>query len=253
VTADSVLRDRVVVVLGGTGGIGRALADGLRAAGALVVVSSRRHDAVAQAMAALGMTGPVVACDTTDEGMLTDLRDAVLRDHGRVDGLVNCAGVHQRGPALDLSTHEWEHVLRVNLTGVFLACRTFAQAMIAQGRGRIVNITSMAARVALPPTAAYAASKAGVDQLTRSLAAEWGVHGVTVNAVAPGFFLTELNADIIADGTERRRRIVARTPMGRIGDVRELVGAVAYLCSEHASFTTGTTIEVDGGFLSTGL
>jgi NAD(P)-dependent dehydrogenase (short-subunit alcohol dehydrogenase family) len=148
---------------------------------------------------------------------------------------------------------EWRRVLDVNLTGPFLACKVIGAAMLDQGDGRIVNLCSMAAHVGLQETAAYGASKGGLLALTRSLAREWAGRGVTVNSVSPGFFLTEMNAELIAEGTERRRRIDERTPAGRVGQPSELVGAVLFLASDAARFVTGVDLPVDGGFLAGGI
>ena len=144
-------------------------------------------------------------------------------------------------------------VLEVNLTGPFLACKVVGQAMLAQGEGRIINICSMAAHVGLQETAAYGASKGGLLALTRALAREWAGGGVTVNSISPGFFLTEMNAELIAEGTERRRRIEERTPAGRVGQPDELVGAAVFLASDAARFVTGVDLPVDGGFLVGGI
>jgi 2-deoxy-D-gluconate 3-dehydrogenase len=247
---------KVAVVIGGTGGLGGAIADGLAAAGATVVPTGRdpaRVEAATKALRDLG--GPTLALpvDTTVEEQLRDLRDHVLDAFGRVDVLVNAAGTHLRRATVDTGLPEWRRVLEVNLTGPFLACKVLGQAMLAQGDGRIVNLCSMAAHVGLDETAAYGASKGGLLALTRSLAREWAGRGVTVNSVSPGFFLTELNAELIAEGTERRRRIDERTPAGRVGRPDELVGAVIFLASDAARFVTGIDLPVDGGFLTGGI
>ena len=251
---DNDVAGKVIVLLGGTGGIGLALARGLRNAGATVIPSSRRKDRIEQALLELDNPAvPAIPCDSTDEADVTRLRDAVLERFGRVDGLVHAAGVHLRKPARETGVEEWQQVVESNLTGAFVACRTFAEPMIAQRDGRIVTVTSVGARVALRDAAAYCASKGGVEQLTKVLAVEWAEYGITVNALAPGFFLTELNAEILAPGTERRRTVDSRIPLGRTGSPDELAGAVVYLCSDGARYTTGTTIEVDGGFLAEGI
>lgn len=245
---------RTIVVLGGTGGIGLALAKGLRAAGAVVIPSARRRDRIEKALQELETPGaPVVPCDSVDEGDVARLRDTVLERYGRVDGLVHAAGVHLRKPATDTSADEWRQVVETNLTGAFVACRAFAEPMIAQRHGRIVTVSSVGARVALRDAAAYCASKGGVEQLTKVLAVEWAEYGVTVNALVPGFFITELNAEILAPGTQRRRTVDSRIPLGRTGSPEELAGAVVYLCSDAARYTTGAAIEVDGGFLAEGI
>jgi 2-dehydro-3-deoxy-D-gluconate 5-dehydrogenase len=248
--------DKVAVVVGGTGGLGGAIAGGLAAADATVVPTGRdpaRVEAAAEAVRAAGRPSLAHPADTTVETELRDLRDHVLGAFGRVDVLVNAAGTHLRRPAEATGVQEWRRVLDVNLTGPFLACKVIGAAMLDQGDGRIVNLCSMAAHVGLQETAAYGASKGGLLALTRSLAREWAGRGVTVNSVSPGFFLTEMNAELIAEGTERRRRIDERTPAGRVGQPSELVGAVLFLASDAARFVTGVDLPVDGGFLAGGI
>lgn len=256
--ADGLVRvdGKVAVVIGGTGGLGGAIADGLAAAGATVVPTGRDPARVEAATKALrDLSRPTLAhpVDTTVEEQLRDLRDHVLDAFGRLDVLVNAAGTHLRRATVETRLPEWRRVLEVNLTGPFLACKVIGQAMLAQGDGRIVNVCSMAAHVGLHETAAYGASKGGLLALTRSLAREWAGRGVTVNSISPGFFLTEMNAELIAEGTERRRRIDERTPAGRVGRPEELVGAVTFLASDAARFVTGVDLPVDGGFLAGGI
>jgi 2-deoxy-D-gluconate 3-dehydrogenase len=247
---------KVAVVVGGTGGLGGAIADGLAAAGATVVPTSRdpaRVEAATKALRDLGRPTLAHPVDTTVEEQLRDLRDHVLDAFGRLDVLVNAAGTHLRRATVETRLPQWQRVLEVNLTGPFLACKVIGQAMLAQGDGRIVNVGSMAAHVGLDQTAAYGASKGGLLALTRSLAREWAGRGVTVNSVSPGFFLTEMDAELIAEGTDRRRRIDERTPAGRVGRPEELVGAVTFLASDAARFVTGIDLPVDGGFLAGGI
>jgi 2-deoxy-D-gluconate 3-dehydrogenase len=247
---------KVAVVVGGTGGLGGAIAGGLAAAGATVVPTGRdpaRVEAAAKALRDQGRTALAHPVDTTVEDQLRELRDHVLDAFGRLDVLVNAAGTHLRRATVETRLPQWQRVLEVNLTGPFLACKVVGQAMLAQGDGRIVNVCSMAAHVGLDQTAAYGASKGGLLALTRSLAREWAGRGVTVNSVSPGFFLTEMNAELIAEGTGRRRRIDERTPAGRVGRPEELVGAVTFLASDAARFVTGIDLPVDGGFLAGGI
>jgi NAD(P)-dependent dehydrogenase (short-subunit alcohol dehydrogenase family) len=249
------LADRVAVVVGGTSGIGRALALGLAQAGAHVVPTARRAeqiDETATAVEALGRRTLRVACDVTDAASLDRACEAVLAAFGAVDVLVNCAGRTKRTPTLELDEAEWDAILATNLTGTLRACRAFGRPMLARGRGRIVNIASLASFVALYEVAAYTASKAGVAALTRSLALEWGPRGVNVNAIAPGVFRTALNAELL-DGTARGRELLARTPLGRFGRLEELQGAAVFLASDAASFVNGQVLVVDGGFLASGV
>ena len=249
------LKDRVAVVIGGTSGIGRALSLGLAEAGADVVASARRREqveSVAGEIEQLERRTVRVTCDVADRSSLEHLRSKVLSAFGRIDILVNCAGTTRRVSTLQETERDWNDVLNVNLTGTLRACQVFGAPMLERGYGRIINIASLASFVALYEVAAYAASKAGVVSLTKSLALEWGPRGVCVNAIAPGLFLTEMNQNLI-DGTERGREFILRTPMKRFGKVEELAGAAVFLASDAASFVNGEVIVVDGGFLASGV
>jgi NAD(P)-dependent dehydrogenase (short-subunit alcohol dehydrogenase family) len=249
------LTGKVAVVTGGTSGIGRALSLGLADAGADVSATARRLqqvDSTAAEVEKRGRKSLRMASDVGDRASLEKLRDAVLDKFGKVDILVNCAGIIKRTPTLDLPEEEWTNIINTNLTGTLRACQVFGRTMLERGYGRIINIASLNSFVALSEVAAYAASKAGVASLTRSLAVEWSKKGVTVNAVAPGVFRTDLNAQLL-DSTPRGQELLMRTPMGRFGKTEELVGAVVYLASDSASFVTGQILVVDGGFLSSGV
>lgn len=249
------LAGRVAVVTGGTSGIGRALSLGLAEAGADVVATARRAqqvDETASAIEALGRKTLRMSSDVCDRGSLERLRDSVLAAFGKIDILINCAGRIKRAPTIDLAEEEWAGILDTNLTGTLRACQIFGKAMLERGSGRIVNIASLNSFVALHEVAAYAASKAGVASLTRSLAVEWSRRGVTVNAIAPGVFRTELNASLL-DSTPRGQELLMRTPMGRFGKTEELIGAALYLASDASSFVTGQVLVVDGGFLASGV
>jgi NAD(P)-dependent dehydrogenase (short-subunit alcohol dehydrogenase family) len=249
------LEDKIAVVTGGTSGIGRALSLGLADAGAHVVASARRQqqvDETAAAIEARGRQTVRLASDVCDRTSLEALLAATLEKFGKVDILINCAGRIKRTPTLTMPEEEWTSILDTNLTGTLRACQVFGRHMLERGNGRIINISSLNAFVALSEVAAYAASKAGVGSLTRSLAVEWSKRGVTVNAIAPGVFRTELNAQLL-DSTPRGQELLMRTPMGRFGKTEELVGAAIYLASDAASFVTGQTLVVDGGFLASGV
>lgn len=249
------LGGRSAVVLGGTSGIGRAIALGLADAGADVAVSGRRQeqlDAVADEIEHRGRRTVRQTSDVGDPTTLEALRDSVVEAFGSVDILVNCAGVTHRAPSAEVDGDAWRRVLDTNLDGTWHACQVFGRTMLTRGRGRIINIASLASFVGLFEVVAYTASKAGVAGLTRALAVEWGRRGVNVNAIAPGVFRTDLNRALL-DGTDRGREFLLRTPLGRFGRIEELAGAAIFLASDAASYVNGEILTVDGGFLASGV
>jgi NAD(P)-dependent dehydrogenase (short-subunit alcohol dehydrogenase family) len=249
------LQGRTAVVIGGSSGIGHTIALGLADAGADVVPSSRTLDSVLKVADEIRMRGRKtlgIASDVTDRNSLEKLLKASLETFGRVDILVNCAGLNQRAPTLGFPEADWNRLLDTNLTGTLRACQVFGRHMIERGYGRIINIASMGSFLALFEVAAYCASKAGVASLTKSLAIEWARQGVCVNAIAPGYFETPLTSKLLT-GTPRGEEVLLRTPMGRFGRLEELVGAAVFLASESASFVTGTILNVDGGYLASGV
>ena len=249
------LAGRVAVVMGGTSGIGRAVALGLARAGADVVAAGRRENLVAEVATEIEGAGRRTLrqrVNASDRASIDSLRDSVLSQLGRVDILLNCAGQTFRKSSIQILETEWDALLDVNLTGTLRACQSFYLALTASGHGRVINIASLASFVSFLEVTAYTASKAAVLGLTRSLAVEWARDAVTVNAIAPGVFRTQLNSGLL-DGTNRGRELLTRTPMRRFGSVSELIGSAVFLASEAASFVTGQCITVDGGFLASGV
>ncbi len=249
------LASKTAVVIGGTSGIGRTLAKGLALAGADVVTTGRRHhlvQAAANEITQIGRRSLVVTSDVGDRKSLQELCAAVIHEFGKVDILVNAAGITQRVPTLDQEESEWNRILDTNLNGTLRACQVFGPQMIERKYGRIINVASLSSEVAFFEVAAYSASKAAVASLTKSLAVEWARHGVCINALVPGLFRTDLNSALL-DGTPRGKECLMRTPMRRFGNIEELIGAAVFLASDAASFVTGHLLVVEGGFLASGV
>jgi NAD(P)-dependent dehydrogenase (short-subunit alcohol dehydrogenase family) len=248
------LAGKCAVVVGGTSGIGKAIALGLASAGANVVASSRSRKSVedlADCLEARGSKTLRITSDVVDRASLQLLHDATLSSFGHIDILVNSAGVTKRVPTLNCSEELWRSIMDVNLNGTLRTCQIFGGTMLKQQKGRIINIASLSTFVAFHEVAAYGASKAAVGALTRSLAVEWATHGVCVNAIAPGIFPTDLNRELL--DSPRGRELITRTPMARFGTVDEVIGAAVFLASDEAAFTTGQIIAVDGGLLASGV
>ena len=243
------LKGKVAVVIGGTGVLCGEMAEGLAIAGATVAVVGRDADkarARLDKIAKGGGKAEFFACDTTSKAGLQQLLAEVLKKFGRVDILVNGAGINSPTPFFDIPEDEFDKIITVNLKGVVLACQIFGKHMVERGSGSIINLGSAAGLTPLSRVFTYSASKAAVHNLSKNLAREWAAAGVRVNILAPGFFPAEQNRKVL--NPERVSQIMGKTPMKRFGEPQELVGATVLLASDAGSFITGAEIVVDGGF-----
>ncbi len=249
------LEGKHALVFGGTSGLGKAIAVGLAEAGADVVPVGRRAEQVRSTVAdvkAAGRKTFEMTADVTDRSQIQAVIDRMLKEMGRIDIMVNSAGITKRVPSLEVEDSLWNRIMEINLKGTWNTCQMVGRAMKEQKYGRVINIASIASFVSAHEVAPYAASKGGVMQMTRCLAAEWAKYNITVNAIAPGVFETDLNRELI-NRPARKASILSHTPMKRFGQVEEIKGAAVFLASDSASFVTGACIPVDGGFLAQGI
>lgn len=245
------LRDQVALVTGGAGGLGQAMANGLAAAGATVVIADMvldGADEIVKQIESHGQAGMAVSIDVTDSGSVQAVTDQICSKFGRIDVLVNSHGVTKRMDSVDFPEAEWDRIIAVNLKGVFLCCQIVGRVMIRQKRGSIINLASVGGLVGLPMSLPYCASKGGVVQLTRTLGVEWAPLGVRVNAIAPSSFNTTMVRRVLDAEPEYRQRVVSKIPIGRIAEPESIVGAILFLASGASDMVTGTTLPVDGGY-----
>ncbi len=249
---------KVCLVTGGTSGLGKAIAMGFAEAGAKVIAGSSSADKVAAMKSELGKGNDAVQIDVVNAAAVKSVMERIVEQHGRLDAVVHAAGVIKRVPSLEMAPEEFEKVVKTNLVGSFIVNQAAGRIMKEQSanenglRGCIVNIASLNSFISLNEVLAYACSKSGVMGLIRGLANEWAQYGIRVNGIAPGVFPTDLNRPLI-EGTPRGKWLKDHTPLGRFGRAEELVGAAIYLISDSASYTSGETIIVDGGFLTRGV
>ena len=246
------LGGKVALVTGGSRGLGFAIADGLAGAGAdLVIVNRTQADGERAAERLRAHGGKVLALqgDVTRPPEIARTVRQAEDAFGRIDVLLNNAGMNIRKPVLEVTEEDWDRVLDCNLKGVFFTAQAVARGMVARRSGKIINVSSIFGSVGFPRVAAYAASKGGINQLTRVMALEWAPYGVCVNAIAPAYVKTEMTADWLHD-TERYRMILGSTPLGRVGEGPDLRGAVVWLASDWSSYVTGTIVGIDGGWLA---
>jgi NAD(P)-dependent dehydrogenase (short-subunit alcohol dehydrogenase family) len=250
------LTGKTAIVTGAGRGIGRSVAVGLAKAGANIVVCSRTESElteVAQEISNSGREVLVVPCDVTRPQDIQYVINETVERFGVIDILINNAGMTIKRPAEEYTLEDWNQILAVNLTGVFLFAQAAGREMIKQGNGKIINISSVAARTAVTGSIAYCASKGGVDMVTKGLAVEWAAYGVRVNGIAPAYIETPLVKAIKETRSDFASKVEARTPLARMGNPDEIVGAAMFLASDASSYTTGETILVDGGWVAVGL
>ncbi len=244
------LKGKVAIVTGASRGLGAGMALGLAEAGAdvLVVASSARINETASQITALGRKGVALQADLTDVKNVPAVIDAAMKNFGRIDILINCAGIIRRAPAIEFSEKDWDDVMNVNLKTMFFMCQAAAKEMMKQGRGKIVNIASLLSFQGGIIVPSYTASKSGVAGMTKALANEWAAHGINVNAIAPGYMATEMT-EALQKSAERAPAILARIPQGRWGTPDDMKGAAVYLSSAASDYLQGHVLVVDGGWM----
>ena len=241
------LKGKTVLVTGGASGLGFAIAGAFVACGARVVIVGRGKEKLDAARNELGPNAACISFDLTRMGEIPEMLRQMRSSLGEIDVLVNNAGINLKKEALSTSDQEYEDLLRTNLMAVFSLTREAAKPMLERGSGSVIMISSMASRYGIPKVIGYTASKAAIEGMTRALAVEWSPRGVRVNCIAPGFIVTAMSAKALDDDLDRKRRVLARTPMGRLGEPADIANAALFLASSQAKFITGIVLPVDGG------
>jgi NAD(P)-dependent dehydrogenase (short-subunit alcohol dehydrogenase family) len=240
------LKDKVVLVTGGAGGIGFAIAQAFDACRSRVVIVGRTRERLDSAKQRLSKRVSTITFDLNNLERIPDLVSRATA-HGEIDVLVNCAGVNLKKKALAISTQEYESIIRTNQTAVFALTQEVARGMVRRKSGSIIMISSMASRYGIPEVVAYTASKSAIEGMTRSLAVEWSSCGVRVNCIAPGFIVTPMSSKALDGDPERKRKVLSRTPMGKLGEPLDIANAALFLASSNAKYITGVVLPVDGG------
>ncbi len=243
------LSGKVAVITGGAGGLGREVACGLAEFGAGVVIADQDRQALTEVenrLEGLGRRALALELDVTDRGSVERAADKVVQQYGKLDILVNAAGINIRRPVKDLSEDEWDKTIDINLKGTYLCCKIMGASMLRQNRGKIINFGSVSSVLGHPEHAAYAASKGGVLMFTKVLAMEWARNNINVNAIGPAYIETALTRDYLSVNGNYEK-IARSIPMGRLGSPDDVVGAVIYLSSSASDFVTGSILMVDGG------
>ena len=247
------LKPYVVLITGGASGLGLAAAHGFAKEGATIVIADLQEAAAKSVAQKLGSMHLGLACDVADEAQVNHVVDTVIKKYGRVDVLINCAGVADRvKPTVEQDMAHFRRLVDIHLTGTYMMTKACAVHMLKQGKGNVINISSIAGVIGLTYRNAYSAAKAGISMITRTLGCEWGAAGIRVNAIAPGYILTPLTQAIIDEGRLDKSVVERRTPMGRMGEPRHIADAMLFLASDQAEFITGVTLPVDGGYTSWG-
>ncbi|NIO06999.1 MAG: glucose 1-dehydrogenase [Deltaproteobacteria bacterium] len=244
------LTGKVAIVTGGNQGIGFAISRALAQAGATVIIANRRREEGAKAAQALtkdGLNAISIPADINDESSIAALVSKVIDSFGKIDVLVNNAGVIVRKPAEEFTGEDWDHIMNTNLRGVFFCCQLVGREMIKRKKGKIINISSDASQRAMAERAVYATSKAAVSHLTRCLAVEWAKYNINVNAIGPGPTITPLNKKYYEENPDKLQQTIQSIPLGRTGDTSDYMGAAVLLASEASDFMTGQTLLIEGG------